>query len=719
MLSLARWSMRHRRTVALVWLAILIGSLGGLSRGVGSRFSTSFSLPGTGAQHATDLLQSRFPARAGDTDQIVFRARAGSLSDLSIKAPIDAMLARVSRLPHVTGVRSPYTAGSEAISRDGTIGFATVAFNQRANSLPTSATKRVISTAESVRSQRLEVELGGAAIEQTESTTLGGATAIGIGAAIVVLLVSFGSLLAMALPILTALFGLGTSIGLVAVLTHVVTTPSWASELAVLVGLGVGIDYSLFVVTRFREAYAANGGRTEAAVEVAMNTAGRSIAFAGASVVIAMFGMFSAGVNVFYGAALATSITVLVVLAAALTLLPALLSRTGPRIGSRRRRTPGGDTGGWARWVGVIQRRPALAALAATGVMLLIAAPALSLRLAAADAGNDLPSTTTHKAYDLLAEGFGQGFNGPLLVAAQLPRSNAGSTLARLSAAIKRTPGVASVAKPELNPASDAAAIAVYPSAAPQAPRTYNLVTHLRDSVIAPVERATGATVYVGGTTAAQVDFTHILARKLPLFIGVVIAVSALLLLVVFRSLVIPLQAAAMNLLTIAASLGFVQAVFERGWLAGAFGAHKAPIDPYIPVIMFAIVFGLSMDYEVFLISRVHEEWRRTRDHAAAIRTGLSSSGRVITAAAVVMICVFSSFVLTSDHLLKLFGLVLASAVLLDAFVIRTILLPAVLQLLGPRAWACPRWLGRRLPMVAVEPRESAISVPEPVAADT
>jgi RND superfamily putative drug exporter len=708
MQSLARWSIKRRRLVLGVWLVILVGSLGGLSSAVGNHFSDNSSLPGTGSQRASDLLRSRFPAQAGDTDQIVLRARTGKLSDPSDTASIDAMLARVARLPQVTGVISPYAPGARAISPNGTIGFATVTFDQQADPLPIAAINQVVSTARSIGSPGIEVELGGAAIERTVSPGVGAATAIAIGAAMIVLLLSFGSLLAMTLPIVTALFGLGTSVGLIAVLTHLVSTPNWASEVAILVGLGVGIDYALFLVSRFREAYQANGGNVEEAIAVAMNTAGRSIAFAGSCVVIAMLGMFSARIDSFYGVAVATSVTVLVMLLGALTLLPALLSWSGARIGARRRAGASGDGGAWARWVALVQRRPAASALAATALMLLLAAPALGLRLASSDGSNDPPSTTTHKAYELLAAGFGKGFNEPLVVAAQLPATGGARTVAQLTAATARTPGVASVARPQLNAARDTAAITLYPTTSPASSQTYNLVTRLRDQVIPPVARPAAANVYVGGWTATQVDSAHVIANRLPVFIAVVIGVSALLLLLVFRSVLIPIQAAVMNLLTIAASLGFVQAVFERGWLAGLFGAQRAPIESYLPVLLFAIVFGLSMDYEVFLISRVHEEWQRTGDHTAAIKRGLSSSGRVITAAATVMIVVFASFALSSDNLLKLIGLSLASAVLLDALVIRTLLLPATLQLLGPRAWWFPQSLARRIPTIAVEPRPVA-----------
>jgi RND superfamily putative drug exporter len=347
--------------------------------------------------------------------------------------------------------------------------------------------------------------------------------------------------------------------------------------------------------------------------------------------------------------------------------------------------------------------------------MLAFAAPALGLRLGASDAGNDPAGHTTRNAYDLIARGFGKGFNGPLQLAVKLPQAGAGSALAQLNGSLRGTPGVASVAAPRLNPARDTASIQVFPTSSPQSAQTTSLVTHLRDSVLPPLERTTGTTIYVGGATAGQADFAHVLSSKLPLFIGVVIALSALLLLVVFRSFVIPLQAAVMNLLSIGAALGVVQAVFERGWLSGVFGVQPGPIEAFIPVMAFAIVFGLSMDYEVFLISRVHEEWRSRRDASAAVREGLAHTGRVITAAAAVMIAVFGAFALGGNRVLELFGVVMATAVLLDAFVIRMVLLPAVLELLGRRTWAFPRGLDRRLPRLAIEPQADLDPVATPV----
>ena len=706
MLKLTRWTIAHRRIVVVSWIVLAFGVLG-VSQAVGKRNANNFSLPNTDSQHAVDLLQGRFPAQAGDADQIVFRTRAGKLTDASTRAVIAPLLGRIARLPHVAGVVSPYAAGAHAVSKAGTIGFATVEFDLRANELPKAAIDRVISTAEAVRSPTLQVELGGQAIKQAQQTSLGFATGVGLLAAVVVLLLSFGSLLAMGLPIVTALFGLGAGLGVIGLGSHLVDMVDFSSELALMIGLGVGIDYALFIVTRYRDAYRENGGDVQSALELAMNTAGRAILFAGATVVIALLGMFALGVSFLYGVAIAASLGVLLVLAASLTLLPALLMFTGKRVGRvRRRRSRPREPGGgfWFRWVGLIQRRPAWAALASTALLLVLAAPALGLRLGASDSGNDPANQTTRRAYDLLATGFGSGFNGPLQLAVKLPAAGDTASLTRYTAALQHTPGIASVAAPRLNPAHDTAAIAVYPTTSPQSAQTTSLVKHLRSDVLPPLEQATGTTVYVGGATATQVDFAHVLSGKLPLFIGLVVLVSALLLLVVFRSLLIPLQAALMNLLSIAAALGVVQAIFERGWLGGLLGIQPGPIDAFIPVMVFAIVFGLSMDYEVFLVSRIHEEWQHRRDASAAVREGLANTGRVITAAAGVMVVVFASFAAGDDRVLKLFGVAMATAVFLDAIVIRSILMPAVLELFGRWTWAFPNWADRRLPRLAIEP---------------
>ncbi len=767
MLRLARWSTTHRKYVLIGWVVLLF-AVNAIAHSAGTTYSNNFTLPNSDAQRASDLLQRSFPAQAGDRDTIVYRVGSGTVRDPRVKARMSAMFAQVAALPHVAAVISPYSGASagKSISADGRIAFATVVFNEKANSLPESAPERVVKTAKAATAPGLEIALGGQAIEATEQAGFGISTAVGLLAAIVVLLITFGSLIAMGLPIVTALAGLGTGLGLIALFTHVVDTPNFSSELAAMIGLGVGIDYALFILTRFREAYWTPGPTYENARESvvrAIDTAGRAVLFAGTTVVIALLGMMLLGVDFLYGVALSASIGVLLVLLASLTLLPALLTMAGRRVAGKPRPTSapdaaaavahgsidtapaapaaagngvaalgdgsaalaGGSTevvvpaGTWLRWSNFIQRRPWSVATVSLLVMLVIAAPAMALRLGSSDASNDPGGQTTHKAYELLAQGFGEGFNGPLLVVAKIPNPRQAAArqgvllittpgggraaVSKLAGAIARSPGVASVAPPRINPAGTVATISVYPRSSPQAYATTQLVSHLRDEVIPPVTRGTGLTVYVGGVTAGAVDFASVLAHKLPLFIGVVVLLSALLLMIVFRSLVIPVQAAVMNLLSIGASLGVIVAIFQWGWFDGLMGTSKGPIESFIPVMLFAIVFGLSMDYEVFLISRIHERWTQTREHSRAVAEGLALTGRVITAAAAIMVCVFLSFMLGEDRVIKEFGLSLASAVFLDALVVRCLLLPSVLHIVGERTWRIPAWLDRILPRINVE----------------
>jgi putative drug exporter of the RND superfamily len=706
------WAAAHRRAVPLIWLVLLIGALG-ISGAVGTKFANNFSLPGTESQRAADLLKRDFPAQAGDSDQIVFAVRQGAVDDAAVRARVAPMLARVARLPHVTGVTSPYSAGVKTISADGKIAFATVTFDERANILPASATERVIAVAKGAGSPQLQVALGGQAIEQVQKPALGAATVIGLLAAVIVLLITFGSFIAMGLPIVTALLGLGTGIGLAGLASQVIDMPNFATELAAMIGLGVGIDYALFVVTRFRENYLKDGD-LQGAIATAMDTAGRAVLFAGLTVIIALLGQFLLGVDFLYGLAVASSLAVLMTMFAALTVLPALLSRFGERIGrqrtarrfGRRRKAAAAaqaPTGFWLRWSRLIERHPWPGAIAGLAIMLALASPALALRLGNSDAGNNPTSQTTRQAYDLLAKGFGAGVNGPLQVVAKLPRKDEETTLARLAGGLRATGDVASVSAARLSPAGLTAVFNVYPRSSPQALATTELVSRLRQRVLPPLASRTGTTLLVGGVNATTIDFTHVLSSKLPLFVGIVVLLSALLLMIVFRSLVIPLQAAFMNLLSIGASLGVVVAIFQWGWLGSVFNVKGAPIQAFIPVMLFAIVFGLSMDYEVFLVSRMHEEWQRRRDPQQAVTQGLASTGRVITAAATIMICVFLSFVVGGERVLELFGLSLASAVFLDAFVVRSLLLPSVLHLIGRRTWSLPGWLERRLPHIAID----------------
>ncbi len=805
MLKLAHWSTTHRKYVLLGWIVLLL-LVNALAQSAGTTYSNNFTLPNSDAQRAADLLQRSFPKQAGDRDTIVYAVSAGTVRDPAVRSRMEATFAEVAELPHVTNVISPYVGASagRAISANGKIAFATVVFDEKANLLPTSATERVVRVARAAGQPGLQIELGGQAIEATQRVGFGLSTAVGLLAAIVVLLLTFGSLTAMGLPIVTALFGLGTGLGVIALFTHVVDTPNFSSELAAMIGLGVGIDYALFILTRFREAYATPGPTFEdvrESVVQAMDTAGRAVLFAGCTVVIALLGMMLLGVSFLYGVAISASIGVLLVMLASLTLLPALLTFAGRRVarpGRRARRRAqsaagmgGGDAGAvvatangsakggaaagsavadgsaagsavadgsaadgsvaggavadgsvaggavagagvggaaWLRWSRFVQRRPWPIAIAAALTMLVIAAPAIALRLGSSDASNDPASQTTHRAYQLLARGFGEGFNGPLLVVAKIPHrervplneglgpggtssSHAvvrpsggnGASIEGLRAAVAATPGVAAVAPAKINPAGDVATLSVYPRSSPQAFATTQLVTGLRDRVVPPITARTGMTVYVGGVTAGAVDFASTLGHKLPLFIGVVVLLSALLLMIVFRSLVIPLQAALMNLLSIGAALGVIVMIFQWGWLGSLIGVEQGPIESFIPVMLFAIVFGLSMDYEVFLVSRMHERWTHTRDHSRAVGEGLALTGRVVTAAAAIMVCVFLSFMLGEERVIKEFGLSLASAVFLDALVIRCLLLPAVLNIVGPITWQIPGSLSRLLPRLNVE----------------
>jgi RND superfamily putative drug exporter len=703
---IARWSVAHPRLVIVGWLVLLVIGVA-VGKGIGNQFDNGLQLPSTDSQRAVSLLQTRFPSMSGDADQIVFAARSGKLTDAPTRGAIEAMLQRVAALPHVTDMSSPFGRGG-AISAEATVGVATVRFDEAGDALPTDAIEQVVRTAQAIAGPRLEVELNGNAIEQLHRPSPGPATIVGIIAAVVILLLAFGSFTAMGLPILTALLGLGVGSAVIAIGTHLLTIPDFAQQIALMIGLGVGVDYALLIVTRFRDAYRRNGGNVPAAVEAAMSTAGRSITFAGLTVIIALGGLYALGVNLLYGVALAASTSVLFVLAASLTLLPAILNRHGHRVGagrSRRQRHPSSEkTTRAERWVAAIQRRPATAALAATAVLLLLAAPALGLRLGIAGAGTDEQSLTTRKAYDLVAREFGPGFNGPLSIAVDASKPGSGDAVQRLVAAVSTTPDVVAVEPPEFSAARDAAVITAIPATAPDSADTYRLVKQLRDSVLPQALRGSSARAYVGGFTATQVDFTQRLSSKLPMFIAIVIALSALLLLIVFRSAVVPIQAAVMNLLSVAAALGIVQAVFERGWLADLFGIATGPIEPFLPVLLFAIVFGLSMDYEVFLVARIREEWQRSGDASTAIRSGLSQTARVITAAAAVMVAVFASFAGNGARVIQLFGLGLASAILLDAVVLRMILLPAVLQLFGNRTWRLPQWASQILPRINVEP---------------
>ena len=712
MRGLGDWCTTHRRTVILSWIAALI-AVGFAAGSAGSSFSQNFELPSSDSQRAANLLKERFPAQSGETSQIVYRA-AGSVSAPGVKGRMQRAFAEIEQVPHVSGVTSPYRGkGAAAIGRSGDIAYATIQFDLPTNKLPKEDVQRAMGIAQSAAGPGLQVALGGQPIERARQEHGNASFAIGLLAAIVILLLTFGSLVAMGLPLITALFALGVGLSLVTLGTHVLDTAEFAPQLAAMIGLGVGIDYALFILTRFRSGLH-EGLEPKPAAMRAIDTAGRAVLFAGTTVIIALMGMLLLGVTFLYGVAVAAALAVLMTMIASLTLLPALLAIAGHRV--NRLRIPGlggsvaGETGSrWYRWSHTIQRRPALAAGLSGALLLALCIPTLSLRLGSSDAGSDPAGSTTRQAYDLLAEGFGPGFNGPFVVAVNLPHSGDSGSLASLRDAFEKLPGVAAVTTPTLNPAGDTGVIRVFPTTSPQSEATTTLLDRLRSDVVPPIERSTGASVYIGGATATFEDFGNVLAEKLPLFIGVVVLLSALLLMAVFRSVLVPLKAMAMNLLSIGAAFGVVVAVFQWGWGDTLIGVDRTgPIESFLPVMLFAIVFGLSMDYEVFLMSRIHEEWEKTHDPSGAVTRGLALTGRVITAAAAIMITVFASFMLGEDRVIKLFGLGLSAAVLIDAVVIRSVLVPALMQLFGARAWWIPAWLNRLLPRLSVEPHHDA-----------
>jgi RND superfamily putative drug exporter len=516
----------------------------------------------------------------------------------------------------------------------------------------------------------------------------------------------------MGLPIITALFALGVGISGITLFTHVFDTAEFAPQLAFMIGLGVGVDYALFILTRFRNGLDEGMDKREAAI-AAVDTAGRAVLFAGITVMISLMGMLLLGLPFLYGVATAAAIAVLFTMIAALTLLPALLAIAGDWV--NRLRIPGLGSGGrsidengwWFRWSRRIQRRPWVAALLAGALLIALCIPTLSLRLGTNDAGTDPAGTTTREAYDLLAEGFGPGFNGPFQIVAALPEKGNDEVLQKLSSELKSEEGVEAVTDVTLNPNETVGVFQLYPTTSPQSEATTELLDRVRDDVIPPVEESTGAQIHVGGINAIFEDFGNAIAGKLPLFIGVVVLLSALLLMIVFRSIWVPLKAVLMNLLSIGAAFGLIVAVFQWGWGASLIGVDATgPIISFFPIFLFSIIFGLSMDYEVFLMSRIHEEWEHSKDATESVTRGLALTGRVITAAAAIMVTVFASFMIGEDRIIKLFGLGLASAVFIDAVIIRSVLVPAVMQLLGERAWWFPDWLDRILPRLHVEPAE-------------
>jgi putative drug exporter of the RND superfamily len=699
---LADIAYRRRGRMVLAWIAAAVVIIG-VGSALAGEYEADYDTPGSESEAASNITKERFGGYSGQEIYVVWKAEAGARSP-DARQRMNAFFADAERVDHVaehTPIR---------VSEDGTIGSTALPLTVPGWEVPKEDGEKLIDAAEANDGDGLQIKLGGDPIyaAQSQSSPEG----IGFLGAAIVLLIAFGSIVAAGLPLAIALIGLGISSGgLIVLLANVIDVPDWTTAVSGLIGIGVGIDYSLLVLTRFRGAMNAGKDRHDAVVE-AVTTAGRSVIIAGATVVIAVLGLCLTGLPYMYGVAISASIAVLVVMLAAVTLLPALLSYLGPRVdrlripflGRALKAEKEGRDSPAARWSHTVQRRPWAFAIVATAVLLALAAPALGMRLGFPDAGNDPPDTMTRQAYDLNTEGFGPGTNGPLVIAAELPDQGARADIESFANRLRSEPGVAFVPAPRVNSDGDAAIVTVIPTTSPQDQETEDLVNRLRDDIVPETLGAAGITADIGGVTAALEDQSEFMKGRLPLFTAGVVGLSFLLLLVAFRAPLVSLKAAVMNLLSVSAAYGVMTLVAKGGTVGNLVGIdHEVPVAPFMPVMMFAILFGLSMDYEVFLFSRIREEYLKDGDTRRAVADGLAKTARVITAAAAIMVVVFLAFLAAPDVFLKLFGIGLATAIFLDATIVRMVLVPAVMQLLGDRNWWIPNWLERILPRLDVE----------------
>ncbi|MBV9953313.1 MAG: MMPL family transporter [Acidimicrobiia bacterium] len=759
---LGRWCHDHRRAVIVLWVASVI--LGGVVLGVvGKQSKSQFELPNVESKKGSDILDANFGGQgAGFGGNIVFRADR-SVKDPSVKGPMTKFLAAVDDIPKVT-VSSPYAPGGERQTSQrgataGKLAFADVELPNITNEQASKIRDKI--NARTPHIEGVDIELGGEVFADFQAPS---SEALGLAFAVVILLLAFGSVLAMGLPVGVALAGIAVGSIVAGLLSHLVAAPDFASILGVMIGLGVGIDYALFIVTRFRENMH-NGHDVRRSTIIAIDTAGRAVLFAGTTVCISLLGMIIMGMSFVTGLAVSAAAVVAITMVASLTLLPALLGFAGSKVEVTRWRgllaaglvalaLVGAGLGlpavamplvllavitlvvgiFWKplkrqvprrerpelrrtfayRWSRVIQHHPWRAVIGGLVVLLVLASPILALRLGFSDEGNYPKDTPTKKAYDLLAEGFGPGFNGPLILASDAPRGGTDQgALQRVQAAVAKDPGVAFASPAITSPNKKAVLWRIIPTTAPQAEKTTKLVDRLRTDVLPQATKGSGLAVSVTGSVAIGVDFSKYLASRLPWFLGAVLTLSFVLLMVVFRSVLVPLKAVIMNLLSIGAAYGVIVAAFQWGWAGPLLHIGAAPIEPFMPMMLFAIVFGLSMDYEVFLLSRVKEEWDHTGDSRLSVADGLAATARVITAAALIMVFVFGSFLLENQRTIRLFGLGLATAVFLDATIVRMVLVPATMELLGDRNWWVPRWLDRILPHIEVEGRDVTDEEPE------
>jgi putative drug exporter of the RND superfamily len=698
-----------KRSLALV--AVVLAGLAVLA-GTGGGFSDDFRTPGTESQQALDVLQTRFPAQSGDTATVVFSVDRGTLRDGDRPAAIARTVAAIRQGPHVTSAADPLRTKAQ-VSKDGRIAYATVQYDRPASDLGTAPGDRLERVAGISERAGVDVARRGQIVDQSEQQTAPVGELIGVAVAVIVLTVVFGSVSAMLLTLLSAGIALAGGLMLLSFGTAFADFPSFAPTLGVMLGLGAGIDYALLIVGRYREQLA-SGDSVRHSAAVANATAGTSVVAAGAIVVVAIAGLLATGIPFVGRMGVGSAIVVASVALGAVTVLPVLMGAFARRLRPKdpARVAPSQRFAGWGRR---IVARPRLAAGLGALVLVLLATPFTGLRLGQPDDGNDAPSTTTRKAYDKLAEGFGPGFNGPLVVAAELPATAEGHAGAvRVRRAVAATPDVAAASPVTFNHAGDAATMTVVPRSSPQDQATSDLVRHLRDDVIPGAARGTGVRAYVGGATATLEDLADRIAARLPIFIALVVGLSVVLLMAVFRSVWVPLASAAFNLLSILAAYGVVVAVFQWGWGSSLLGVDgDVPIVSFVPLFMFAILFGLSMDYNVFLQSRIREEYHRGAGPSESVVLGLARVGKIIVAAGLIMTAVFLGFVSDPDVVVKTIGLGLAAAIAIDVLVVRLVVAPAVIALLGDRAWGLPGWLDRLLPRIALD-GEDVVRRPEP-----
>ena len=766
--ALSRWAVRKPVLALVAWFIAMAGVIG-IGTQLGGEFNDSFSLPDTESTTATEMLSTLPPSGSGEAAvRIVWSPATGSVTDPAVAAEITPVLEEIAALQSVTCVTNPYgdpigrdcpdTGGGDQqlpdflqeqlapafeatakatspISADGTVAFARVSLGGNGAEISGADASAIVAAVKAANTPELAVGASGQVLEFA-NTAPPSSEAIGILVAIIILLIAFGSIVAAGMPIFVALLGLAVGQMLILVVARFLDVATFAPTLAAMIGLGVGIDYALFVLNRYRQALLAGHDKKEAAYE-AVGTAGRAVQFAGLTVIIALLGLFVLRINFFNGLAVAAAVTVLSVMLAALWLLPALLSLLGTKAlalrmpWARKSKVDGTKHPEGRRFMAYarfLQKRPIIPAILALGVVIVLALPTLGLRLGFADDGGKPVTNTSRIAYDLMSEGFGPGVNGPFFAAVNLPAPRDLDALAETVRIINETPGVASTLPSEamlpiyaISPTAFSdngivTSVLITPETAPQDVATSELLDRLRTETAPAIEAETGATMYVGGAQAITQDFTQVLINVLPLFLGIVVLLGFLALMVLFRSLLVPLTAAVTSLLSFGAALGITVAVFQWGWLAGPLGiTATGPIFPFLPVMVFAILFGLSMDYQVFLVSRMQEEWERTHDNGAAVRRGLAGSGKVVVIAAAIMSSVFLAFVPSPDGTIKLFGIALASAVIIDAFVVRLVLVPSLMTMFGKANWWLPAWLANALPRISVEEGGDEIVEDEPL----